>query len=128
MKKFDKKSLGVSSIGINMAVGIAVFTYLGYLIDQKRGGGQIFTLIGIFFGLGYCGYEVWKLIKKMDQDSSSCVSPDFDLDCERQLLYPNNLFRQSLGVSNPFRRFARVSIISASNLTVLVFCSVDIMC
>jgi len=65
--------------------------------------------------------------EKLGQDSFSCTSLDLGLDCDRQLLSPNNLFRQSLGVSNPFRRFARVSIISASNLTVFEFCSVDIM-
>jgi len=51
------------SLGLNMAVGVAVFTLLGYWADQKWGGGQIWTLVGIFLGLFYCGYEVWKILR-----------------------------------------------------------------
>ncbi len=56
------------SLGINMGAGMAVFTYLGYYIDQKRGGGQAFTLGGIFLGLFYCGYEVWKIVRKQSEE------------------------------------------------------------
>jgi len=54
---------GNVTLGLNMAAGIVVFTGLGYLIDEKRGGGQAFTLAGIFLGLFYCAYEVWKVIR-----------------------------------------------------------------
>ncbi len=47
-----------------MAVGVAFFSFLGYSIDQKTGGGQLWTLGGIFVGLFYCGYEVWKIVRK----------------------------------------------------------------
>jgi len=49
-----------------MAAGMAFFTFIGYQID-KRKGGQTWTLVGMFLGLFYCGYEVWKLIRKSDQ-------------------------------------------------------------
>lgn len=57
------KNLSAMSLGSTMVVGVVLFTYLGYLIDKKRGTGQTWTLVGIFLGLFYCGYEVWKLVR-----------------------------------------------------------------
>ncbi|MFT5169619.1 MAG: hypothetical protein ACI8Q2_000230 [Candidatus Omnitrophota bacterium] len=68
MKKPKKQAPQFSSIGIQMAVGMGVFTYCGYWIDQRVGAGQLATLIGMFFGLFYCGYEVWKFIKCSDDE------------------------------------------------------------
>ena len=64
----QKNIMEYSTIGIQMAVGMGVFSYLGFLIDKKRGGGSAFTLVGIFLGLIYIGYEVWKMIKKMSEE------------------------------------------------------------
>lgn len=55
------------SLGTNLAVGMAVFAALGWWIDKKRGGGSAFTLIGIFTGLLYGGYEVWKTIRALEK-------------------------------------------------------------
>ena len=45
-------------LGMNFAVGMAVFSFLGYYIDQKRGDGAIlFTVCGILAGLGYGGLD-----------------------------------------------------------------------
>ena len=66
--KKTSRYLKATSLGINMAAGMAVFSFLGYWVDQKTGGGQIWTLVGIFLGLFYCGYEVWKLIREPDED------------------------------------------------------------
>lgn len=52
------------NLGLNFAVGMGLFSYIGYRIDQKRGGGGIFTLAGMFLGLVYGGYEVWKLLRQ----------------------------------------------------------------
>lgn len=52
------------SLGLNMAAGMAAFSYLGYRLDQGRGGGYGWTLAGIFLGLFYGGFEVWKVIKQ----------------------------------------------------------------
>ena len=57
-------ALSATTLGITMAVGIGVFTYLGYRIGRKLGKEEAGTLIGIFVGLFYCGYEVWKLIQR----------------------------------------------------------------
>lgn len=59
------------TLGLNMAVGMAVFSYVGYYIDQKRGGGQLFTLLGMFAGIFYCGYEVWKIIRQDNERSAT---------------------------------------------------------
>ncbi len=59
-------SIGLS-LGIQLAVGMVVFAGLGYWIDKKRGGGNAFTLIGIFLGMFYGGYEVWKLIRVLQE-------------------------------------------------------------
>ena len=62
------RSLGLS-LGIQLAVGMVFFAGIGAWIDTKRGSGSAFTLVGIFLGLFYGGYEVWKLIKVLQGDS-----------------------------------------------------------
>ncbi len=58
-----------ATLGLNFAVGMALFAFLGYTIDEKRGGGgQAFTLGGIFMGFFYGGYELWKAIKQIQKD------------------------------------------------------------
>ena len=58
------------TLGLQMAVGMAVFAGGGHWIDQKRGGGNLFTLLGVFLGLFYMGYEVWKLVRDLKDDDS----------------------------------------------------------
>ena len=70
-KPKSRKYLPYSSLGINLVAGMAVFSTLGYYIDQKRGGGQAWTLVGMFLGLFYGGYEVWKLIRQSDLDDTT---------------------------------------------------------
>jgi len=62
----SKKAIPAVALGTNMAAGMIVFSFIGYKIDQKLGG-RAFTLIGMFLGLLYCGYEVWKIIRNSDQ-------------------------------------------------------------
>jgi hypothetical protein len=50
-------------LGLQLAVGLAVFAGGGFWLDQKRGGGVLFTLLGAGLGLFYCGYELWKLAR-----------------------------------------------------------------
>lgn len=56
------------SLGIQLAVGMVVFASLGYYADRRSGGGTRWTLLGIFFGLFYCAYEIWKLVRIMQAD------------------------------------------------------------
>jgi F0F1-type ATP synthase assembly protein I len=57
-------------LGLNMAVGVVVFTLAGYWVDQKRGGGKAWTLCGIFMGLFYGAYEVWKVVRQLNRKTS----------------------------------------------------------
>ena len=68
MKPSDKKSnpKGISfiSIGYTMTGGMVFFSLGGYFLDKYFLTKPIYTLIGLFLGLFYCGYEIWKLIRK----------------------------------------------------------------
>jgi len=56
------KNIPNVTLGINIAAGMALFTFAGNWIDKKLGDQHIWILVGIFLGLFYCGYEIWKLI------------------------------------------------------------------
>ena len=49
---------------------MAIFTALGWWIDKWRGGGQACTLAGIFLGLFYGGYELWKIVRELQREDS----------------------------------------------------------
>jgi hypothetical protein len=55
-----------AGLGLQLAVGMAVFVGGGFWLDQKRGGGVLFTLLGAGLGLFYCGYEIWKLARTLN--------------------------------------------------------------
>ena len=61
----QKAGIGAAiGFGTTFAVGVAVFTGIGWWIDEKRGGEtQWFTLGGIFAGLLFGAYELWKLLR-----------------------------------------------------------------
>ena len=77
MEEQDKKREGnfffhygrYFSIGLNLVAGMVLCAGSGYYIDQKQGGGYLFTLTGIFLGLVYGGYEMWKLIEELNKES-----------------------------------------------------------
>ena len=60
----SRRYLSAMSLGFNMVAGMAFFSFLGYYIGQKRGEEQVWTLGGMFLGLIYCGYEVWKIVRR----------------------------------------------------------------
>ena len=75
----DQRRFGPAlMLGTNMAVGMAVFAGLGYYADRKMGGGIRWTLCGMFLGLFYCGYEVWKVIRELNAGSGARPSPPPD--------------------------------------------------
>ena len=55
-----------AGLGLDLAVGMAVFAFGGYWLDRRRGTGQFWTLCGVFLGLVYAAYEVWKSIRALD--------------------------------------------------------------
>lgn len=59
-------------LGTQMAAGVFVFTALGWWIDRRLGrGGQAFTLAGILLGFVYCGYELWKVIRRIQAEDEA---------------------------------------------------------
>lgn len=69
-------------LGTNFAVGMAVFSFLGYYVDQKRGGGIAFSLVGICLGLSYGAYEVWKVIKILNAQAEETCRPKEPKKCD----------------------------------------------
>jgi len=57
------------SLGSNLAAGMAVFSFIGYWIDRRRGGGTFWTLCGMFLGVLYGAYEVWKVVRSLNHES-----------------------------------------------------------
>jgi hypothetical protein len=57
-------------LGAHLTAGLLAFTFLGRLIDRRRGGGDLFTLCGIFLGLAYGGYEVWKVVRGLQREET----------------------------------------------------------
>jgi F0F1-type ATP synthase assembly protein I len=53
--------------GTAFAAGMAVFAFLGHMLDRKTGRESLFTLIGIGLGLLYGAWELWKLIALSNQ-------------------------------------------------------------
>ena len=57
------------TLGTTFAVGMAVFSFVGYKIDQRRGDGILFTLLGMFLGLAFGAYETWRVITFLNQQA-----------------------------------------------------------
>ncbi len=54
-------------LGLNMALGIGLFSFAGHWVDEKRGTSPWGILGGMFVGLCYAGYELWKFIQQMNK-------------------------------------------------------------
>jgi hypothetical protein len=67
-KTRPKGATAAVNLGLNFAVGMALLSYLGHKLDEKLGGGTTWTLCGLFLGLTYGGYEVWKLVRNTNAD------------------------------------------------------------
>ena len=63
-----QKNIPLTTLGLNMTAGMILFSAIGYFIDQRTNNPHLFwTLIGMFAGLVYCGYEVWKILRNMNK-------------------------------------------------------------
>jgi len=71
--KDEKRRPGNSAalaLGTQLLAGMLVFTGIGWWIDRRRGGGVAATVCGMFLGLAYGAYEVWKVVRQIDEDTS----------------------------------------------------------
>ena len=66
------------AFGTNFAAGMAFFTLLGYWADRRTGGGTRWTLVGLFAGLFYGGYELWKVIRDLNRKDDTDDRPNRD--------------------------------------------------
>ncbi len=75
MRPSERSELGRAvMLGLNFGVGMAVFTFLGYYIDYRRGGTSIFfTVCGMLAGLGYGAYEVWMVIRMLNAQAKRAI-------------------------------------------------------
>lgn len=53
------------ALGTNMVAGMLGCSLIGIWLDRKFETGEIFTVIGLFLGLFYGGYEVWKVVQQL---------------------------------------------------------------
>lgn len=64
------------SLGTNLAAGIVGCTLVGVWLDRRFGTGQRCTLGGVALGLLYAGYEVWKVVRSLEEaDRASRATP-----------------------------------------------------
>jgi hypothetical protein len=65
-EKQPKYSSSAATMGYTIMAAVFFFTFVGYQIDKKfPNEAHIYTLLGIFAGFVYSGYEVWKLVKDL---------------------------------------------------------------
>lgn len=55
------------ALGFDLAVGVGLFTFGGYWLDRRHGGGQRWTLIGLGAGVLYAAYEFWKVLRDLQE-------------------------------------------------------------
>ncbi len=60
------QNLSAISFGYTSAVGFFVFFGLGYWLDRKFATGYVWTLAGIFIGFVLLIYEVWKILRNIN--------------------------------------------------------------
>jgi F0F1-type ATP synthase assembly protein I len=73
------------SMGTNLAVGMALFAFIGYWVDRRRGGGVRWTICGMFLGLIYGAYEVWKAVRLLDAENRKSAHRPPGPDARRPL-------------------------------------------
>lgn len=63
------------TLGTTFAVGMAVFSFIGFKIDRRRGDDAIlFTVMGMSLGLLFGAYETWRVIAFLNRKAQSHTS------------------------------------------------------
>ena len=57
------QALRAWNLGLTMAVGMGLFTALGWGVDHYRGKGKTGILIGAGLGIVYMVYELWRMAR-----------------------------------------------------------------
>ena len=61
-----EKKIEPISIGLTLALGVGLFVFLGNWLGRKIGHEQFGMITGGICGLMYGAYEIWKLIKRIN--------------------------------------------------------------
>ena len=64
--RFFRQYGAALSLGMTLAVGMALFTVLGRYLGRLVGAKTAGTLGGMFAGLLYGAYEVWRAARELD--------------------------------------------------------------
>ena len=56
-------------LGYTIMAAVFFFAFIGYKLDEKfKNEKHLWTLCGVFVGFVYSGYEVWKLVKREQEE------------------------------------------------------------
>lgn len=69
-KSFNRQILNASTVGLSMVLATLVGLMLGLFIDGKLGTRPWFTIIFFIIGIAAGFKEVFRVVKKMDDDGS----------------------------------------------------------
>jgi len=62
MKGQKSNWLRLSSIGFQIAGSLALFGWIGDLIDNRFDSNPLFLIVGLIFGAAASLYQIWKMI------------------------------------------------------------------
>lgn len=76
MRPSERSELGrAMMLGFSFGVGMAVFSFIGYYIDHRRDdGSMVFTICGMLLGLAYGAYEVWMVIRLLNEQARQAIA------------------------------------------------------
>jgi hypothetical protein len=73
-----RRTIGAAiSFGTNFTGGMLVFALGGRYLDRRWPSGWSWTLTGMFLGLAYGAYELWKLVRQLNEiEARKQAAPD----------------------------------------------------
>jgi F0F1-type ATP synthase assembly protein I len=66
---------GAASFGLQFAVAILVFLYLGRWVDARLGTSPTFLLIGVFLGAGGAFFNMYRKVSQSDGPGAKGKKP-----------------------------------------------------
>ena len=83
-RRHERQALGQAlQLGYSLTIGMAVFALLGLYVDRRKGGGIFWTICGMFLGLLYGAYEVWKAVRNLNAKGEPSRDDRKEGDTER---------------------------------------------
>lgn len=75
-RKSKNAILAYSTVGMQLALFLVLFTYGGYRLDVKFGTSPVFVLLGAVLGLAGGMYNLLKGLKEVDRYLKKSDSPE----------------------------------------------------